>query len=246
MSGAITLDGRTAEQWRNDTGTPSPDSGVGDKTADATAAAANSATLPTTTQQQRPFAPETMYTTSPWVPKLMRGYIQRFDTVASAPSGYRWNFLYNPNEINVAYTLNPNARGADNQSAGANAGGYGGPSSIDFTFNLVIDRSFEVAYHGDPDGARHDVECLELLLGVSQVTPYLTSMAVMKIVLGTKMTFYGWITGASVQYLYFNQDMVPMRAQISVGARVYPIPPSANVQESLALPRASSGLRKRR
>lgn len=191
----------------------------------------------TATKAQRPFAPETMYTTSPWVPKIARGYIQRYDAVVDHPVGNKFSFLFNPNQVDVQYST-VQARSGANQDPAGNAGGGGGPSSVGVHFALLIDRSFEVAYHGDSEGVTHDVECLELMLGMDATTPYMSEGNVMKFVLATRLTFYGWVSGMAVSYLYFNQDMIPMRCSIDINTTIYPI--RMPVRESLTAPRPAA------
>lgn len=172
-----------------------------------------------------PFDDRIEFSSSPWVPRLVRGWGQNYNTATKKLGGAKFYFLFNPNQVNVTYGINPGARAGGNQDmAAALEGGGGGPSSISYSFGLMFDRTYEVAYNGDKEGVFRDVEALECVLGISQSMPYLTSGHVVRWVLGTDLVVYGAVQSLGVEYAYFNHDMIPMRCTMALSVLHIPIP----------------------
>lgn len=204
------VNGKTPAQWRQQQATE----GIA------------SSTIP-----QRPFAAETMYSTSPWAPKVTRGFLQVYNTQTFNAEGEKLNFLYNPNQFTVSYAIQDDAIPITSQDPVGNGGGVGGPTQIAVSFQLLFNRSFEVAYYHDQEGVRHDIDCLEHMLQVSAMSPYLTKTIVLKMVLGANLTFFAYVTALNITYAYFNQDMVPMQASVDITANIQPV--SFSTQENL-------------
>lgn len=170
-----------------------------------------------------PFDDRMQYSSSPWVSRLARGHVQRYDNALKRVVGTQFFFLFNPNQITVTYGVHGSAKSADDVDIAANVGGVGGPSQMGFSFKLLFDRSYEVAYGGNKEGCLKDVETLETMCGITSLRPFLSKGDVFRFVLGHNFVFYAWIERLSVEYINFSEDMVPMRCSVEIGATVYSI-----------------------
>lgn len=170
-----------------------------------------------------PFDDRIEFSTNPWVARLARGHIQKYDNGLKRVVGPKFYFLFNPNQISVSYGVHGSAKPTDEIDPEANKGGVGGPSEMGLGFKLMFDRSYEVAYNGSKQGVLKDVETLENMCGITNLRPFLTKVEIFRFVMGHNFVFYAWIERLGVEYINFSQDMVPMRCSIEIGATVYAV-----------------------
>lgn len=180
-----------------------------------------------------PFDDRMKFSTSPWVPKLARGSMQGWSAAERKAKGPQFFFLFNPNAITVSYSSSPVEKAAEAQDTTAPAG-VGGEGHVGLSFDLLFDRSYEVAYRGDKEGVLRDVKTMETMLAVTQLQPRIGAYEVLQVILGHDFVFYVTIPSLTVVYGHFNHDMIPMRCTMSISAKVFPLtaPQQANLNSA--------------
>lgn len=178
---------------------------------------------------------------------LRLGLIQQTDdwrAANSQPYPYGCRFMFNPPVINVQYNVATAQLPAAQQTVDQLAAQAIYPGSTAISFDLMFDRTYEVAYgpgQSNPQdlrkvGVYHDVQALERVVGVMQSTTYSTGrdtgpseittlgnmlMVPVYVLFGggannVGLAFVGYFTGITVQYTLFSQNMVPTRALVSL------------------------------
>lgn len=151
---------------------------------------------------------------------------------STGPQPGRINFLFNPQQVGITHSMNPNV--ATGQAAipdqtaamGTVYGIYGSTS-----FDLQFDRTFEVRYGRSTTGVYDDVAAFYKMLGVinSNGDPYGPLQQVqVQVYFGPVINMQGWISDFSVTYTAWSKTLVPIRAQVSVGMQL--------MQQALATP----------
>lgn len=167
--------------------------------------------------------------------KLSRGYLvqDKNDPAVKQnkhgrPLGLR--FLYNPTTVQVSYQLS-----TDIYPSGAAPGGgvalVGVPGSASLSFDLILDRTYDVWKNRRSRGIRYDVEQFQSMLAYTDDTPFIQPVS-MWVVFGNPMLkYYGFIQSFSVLYTNWTQAMVPYRGAISgITMQVLPSGKAQNVK----------------
>jgi hypothetical protein len=134
--------------------------------------------------------------------------------------GVRFNYLFNPSRIGVAWSVNNEY--LDRALQSTEAGGtpdttsMGPEGNAHVDIQLLLDRSPEVHEQSLPEGVLHDLGILQLLtmsngLLHPQPVEVRTGQGV-----ENNFRFVGMITNMSVDLTNFNEKMVPMRAAVSL------------------------------
>jgi hypothetical protein len=150
---------------------------------------------------------------------------------------YTFYFMYNPNEINMAYDFNP---GVLPQNEQEETGGFV-PALVagsSISFLLFLDRTIEMgtkASGGDRNmgspskrGVLHDLDVYEALVGRPEKGggPIISGPILVQF---TNQTFHGdvrsglnvtgHITSSSINMTHFNSKMIPLRCTIAIEMR---------------------------
>lgn len=162
-----------------------------------------------------------------WGGPLSRGVIYTppndpFTRNGQMPSG-RFHFLIQPHVLQTSYTVNETLDLVGYVDA-ASSGTYTGEppeGGFSMNFDLMIDRTYEVAEDPDFDGAWHDVSTLLKLTGFPEpngAAPRFISQRILRVMVGHPrvLMFDGMITNLTVDYTHFARSMVPMRAVIRI------------------------------
>jgi hypothetical protein len=184
---------------------------------------------------------------------LNRGYIIQDPTAYNGAAGgassgqtqpFCCNFLYNPNNIEVDYAVNPGALPWTQQ---ATPGAIFSSNMQTMSFDILFDRSYEISCLGnnpnvpaDPhniyqEGVRADVGALERCCGIynggtlfgGQGPLIMTPLQVIfgsnpcttnvnRISSGATLAFFGYVSNLSVTYTHFAYDMIPIRADVNL------------------------------
>lgn len=167
---------------------------------------------------QKPFHPQALY-----LPMLQggaplkRGYIYQ-DPLDPAtkdnPKGLPWglNFLYNPTDVSVSYSLStsifPNSKDIVNTTI------VGVPGAATVSWNLIMDRTFDVNADPDHPGIMEDIRHWEHMVGFSPERPFVQPVS-MRVRFGHEPSFYGYIQSFAVLYSQWTQDMRPYRGGLT-------------------------------
>ena len=168
------------------------------------------------------------------------GYIEQADFMASALGlvrPYKVRFLYNPESLSVGYAANDAVLPPEVQSSEMNAAQALISNMQSIGFSLFFDRTYELNSPNVPmsdvykkqleQGVYADIAALERVVGIYDgqgpilkmpmrlyFGPRYAGPAVQK---GRPLAYFGYINSLSVVYSLFTKDMVPVRAQVSVG-----------------------------
>lgn len=153
----------------------------------------------------------------PWAEDIERGFIANHQP----PGPYRLRFLYNPNHIDLSFQLSGSLTAIDQTAGIPTAGAIGGHT---VGFKLLFDRHYEVAYGSDQIGVWQDIEVLKGLVGATANQGFMIQQA-LKFCFSTKLygTFYGFIHTMEIAMGLFSKSMVPMMAEVSIGATFVPV-----------------------
>lgn len=156
------------------------------------------------------------YPALPWAGPVFRGFIANHQP----PGPFRLRFMFNPNQIDLGFTLNQNQLAFDQQANIATAGSIGG-HSIGFT--MYFNRQYEVAYRGDKLGVYKDINILKALVGIQANNGWMIMQA-LKFVFSDTLdgVFYGFIDSLGVKLGPFSEKMVPLMAEVQVSATFVP------------------------
>lgn len=189
-----------------------------------------------------PFDSRVRYTMGPHgrAVSVQRGWIEE-DTSTGlythAGGARRVDFLYNPASIGTSYGMGaqeesiPLPPGMDPRDT---SGAYQGVTNQTLNFDLLFDRSFEVAA-GDPNGAWRDAKAFLTLVGVEDENA-LTSSAGEGVGVGVMMfvpvwfrfgarsplRYFGVIRSLGINFTLFSPAQIPYRCAISVSAQLMP------------------------
>lgn len=149
-------------------------------------------------------------------------------TPAGIPDRVKLRFLYNPSDFTVGYSptdaviQNPDTSGSD---AAASATLLGA-STTTCSFSLLFDRTYEVnaalntpgSQFSHLTGVNVDTVVFQQLLGIPLNGNGFPLYLPIQLYLGgvNTLAFYGVVNNSSVTYTHFSQNMVPLRAVVSV------------------------------
>jgi hypothetical protein len=168
--------------------------------------------------------------------RIKRGWIQ------SEEDNLRVNFLFNPSSLDLSHTIDPSMVRNPDQAPSADVMDPDYPTIGSSTgVKLLYDRTYEL-FSAPKDGKMGfankygvwaDVAAWYVFLGLLPEMPdswensiitdpptYRTSY----LFVGPKMVYYGWVTGISVAYSHWNQEMVPARCAVDVSFQLLPSP----------------------
>jgi hypothetical protein len=186
---------------------------------------------------------------------VQRGWIEE-DTTAGlythSGGARRVDFLFNPATISTNYSMGaqeesiPLPPGMDPRDS---SGVYQGVTNQHLSFELLFDRSFEVA-GGDSDGVWRDAKAFLTLVGVEDESALAgangsgTAIGVMMFVpvwvrFGARspLRYFGVIRSLGINYTLFSPTQIPIRGAISVSVQLMP----KNVSTSSASPEFDRG-----
>jgi hypothetical protein len=172
---------------------------------------------------------------------LRQGIIQQTDAWANSnkqPSPYRLNFIYNPSDIEVGYSIDPSVLPSTmlTEAQAAATAFYPGMTTVSFA--LLFDRTYECwdgGLHGGKAGSSiysrlgvyADIGAFERLTGSSMADGRQNNMlAIPQIMIfggGTLhpgLSYVGFINSGQVSYTHFSRHMVPVRAALQVSATI--------------------------
>lgn len=166
--------------------------------------------------------------------RIKRGWIQ------DEKNGNRVNFLLNPSELDLSHNIDPSNVRQDSQAPPDDVTdpwytGTGSSTGV----KLLYDRTYELFSAGaggklgfaNTYGVWADVAAWYTYLGMLDKMPtnWQNSMIVKPaqlrtsyLYVGSKLVYYGWVTGLNVTYSHFTQTMVPQRCSVDVGFQILP------------------------
>jgi hypothetical protein len=154
--------------------------------------------------------------------KLSRGYIMqdqndqlvRDRNPGGKPLGLQ--FLYNPTEVNVGYSISTDITPKDAQPNQATSAVLGVPGSTSLSFNLILDRTYDVWQNRRHIGIRADIEQFERMLQYTPELPFVQPVN-MYVVFNSynRMKYYGFFQNFQVVYTHWTQAGVPYRGGIT-------------------------------
>ncbi len=168
---------------------------------------------------------------------------------------YTLYFLYNPNEVDVAFTVDQSqmpanylfSQGVSSGSSGFNSATTAAPITAAQTvsWTLLFDRTYDMLYDSNPDGNRgvlKDVGALYLLMGTFTSVGAVPMSTLCEVVFGQTDNgdiwgFTGFISGAQITYPIFRHNMIPSRAQVGLSMTalyVAATPPPGSTTSSAA------------
>lgn len=176
---------------------------------------------------------------------LRLGLVQQTDDWAVATGQgrpYACRFMFNPPIINMQYNVATTQLPAAQQTSDQLAANAIYPGSTLGSFNLLFDRTYEVAYGPNATnsldlrkvGVYHDIQAMERVVGVSEAAKYsggadnkdvyaMGNMLMVPVYIlfggganNVGLSYVGYFTSMLVEYTLFAQNMVPTRAQVSL------------------------------
>jgi hypothetical protein len=142
---------------------------------------------------------------------------------------YTLNFLYNPGEVDVAFTVDQSAMPSNylfgtgnNDSFNTTTAPITAAQTVSWT--LLFDRTYDMMYDPDPNGNRgvlKDIGALYLLMGTFVSNAAVPMSTLCEVVFGQTDNgdiwgFTGFISGASIAYPIFRHNMIPSRASVQL------------------------------
>lgn len=152
--------------------------------------------------------------------KLVRGsiYQDKNDPLVNyRPLGFQ--FLYNPTEWEVDYSLDTSRYPTQSApQAGSNLPTLGVPGAASLSFNLILDRTWDVnnprAGMAYKYGINVDVAQFQKMVGYSAKSPFIQAVA-LRLVFSPTLNYYGFITNFAVLYSQFTTNMRCYRGGIT-------------------------------
>lgn len=180
---------------------------------------------------------------------LRQGIIQQQDDAIDKSHGqkfpYACRFMFNPPGIQVSYAADLSQLTPNTQTPAQTAGSYIGPGQTNFSFNLLFDRTYEVAYGPTISptiaadlrniGVYRDIGALESIVNArnnfaanpSDIMQNMSLVPVYIIFGGGNggqngapvagLSYSAYITSMEVTYSLFSSKMVPTRAGVALG-----------------------------
>lgn len=201
---------------------------------------------------ERPHDPRSLYLPMLRGKKLSRGYLvqdKNDPAVAQNPGGKPrgLRFLYNPTTVQVSYQLS-----TDIYPSAAAPGSaiplIGVPGSASLSFDLILDRTYDVWKDPASRGIRYDVEQFQHMLGYNENTPFIQPVSLFVVFGNPVLKYYGFVQSFSIVYTNWTQAMVPYRGalsgvtmQVLPSGRVKHLRPNVNAASKAAGLTTSSG-----
>jgi hypothetical protein len=166
--------------------------------------------------------------------QIRRGWIQKEE------GDERVNFMFNPSQLDLSHNIDPNNVRLDSQTPPDDVADPWYTSSGSTTgVKLLYDRTYELFSapaggslgFANQYGVWADVAAWYKYLGMLDEMPtswdnsLITKPAQLftsYLFIGAKMVFYGWVTGLSVTYSHWTQEMVPQRCSVDIGFQILP------------------------
>jgi hypothetical protein len=162
---------------------------------------------------------------------MKRGWVQ------TTEDNLRVNFLFNPSQLDLSHGVNTDlARNPDYTPTDDVMSIDYASTGSSLSVKLLYDRTYELVGNASTNfatryGVWADVAAWYVLLGMLPEMPadwkdsMIVAPATIKQVylfLGLRMVFYGWLTGASVTYTHWNQQMIPVRCSVDLQMELLP------------------------
>lgn len=170
--------------------------------------------------------------------KIQRGWIQ---TSEEETDQYRINFLFNPSQLDLVHSIDPNNTRLDAQTPPDDVTDpYYTSTGSSTGVKLLYDRTYELfSSPKDPAnqsfankyGVWADVAAWYVFTGMLPDMPtdwtdsLITQPAQMRrafLFVGPNLVYYGWVTGVNVTYSHWTQNMIPQRCSVDVGFQILP------------------------
>lgn len=171
-----------------------------------------------TNEKRNPPPDGRMFRPLPFAGPIARGYI----TEHQPPGPGRCYFMYNPNQLSYSFEVAKDLVAPDATASVPTNGPVGGTT---VSLSLLFVRQFEVAYGRDTKGVWRDIDALRYLIGITDPDSIGFGWTkTLMFVFGAdhSMVFYGAITSMSVTLTLFSEKMVPMAAEVVIGASWMP------------------------
>jgi hypothetical protein len=223
---------------------PSNDTGLVGGAIGGTIVTSTRATSPTFSKTNPPFStsvagkvPKTVDSASRGDDgKIVRGFIRREnDTDKADPtSGYRLNFMYNPETIQRQFIAYLDQGALDPFNSINGSGNLAAPPGIlDFSFELMFDRQLEVFRDDNHPGTKVDYDYFDLVVrgvvpGVSAIPDngvMMVNPRNITVVFGPDLTVTGKPYNASVSFDKFSHKMTPTRIRVLMQMKVLTVGP---------------------
>lgn len=153
--------------------------------------------------------------TGTWGNGLFKGRIMDNFKPGTGGDGIRRNlyFLYNPSAIAASYALNTDVLAPANMVQATEIGL--GVAQQSFSFSLLFNRMYEVAYDGSTKGVNADVEALEALLHFTSMQPSIQFIP-LKFFFGAHWSVVGVVNSISLRYTMFSREMIPTHCEVDL------------------------------
>jgi hypothetical protein len=151
----------------------------------------------------------------PHSPLLYKGRIRDNYKIGTGGDGIRRNlyFLYNPSAITASYTLNTDVLAPANLAKATEIGL--GVAQQSFSFTLLFNRMYEVAYDKSNKGVNVDVEALEAMLHFTSQQPSIQFIP-LKFFFGAHWSVVGVVNSINLRYMMFSHEMVPTHCEVDL------------------------------
>lgn len=167
--------------------------------------------------------------------RIKRGWIQSAESDAQ-----RVAFLFNPSSLELGHSIDPSlgrqqsqvpvddVMSADYPTIGSSTGVK---LLYDRTYELFSAKSAGMTSFANQYGVWADVAAWYVYMGMLPEMPsswddsIITSPPIYKtsyLFVGPKMAFFGWVTGISVAYSHWTQEMIPTRCAVDVSFQLLP------------------------
>lgn len=171
--------------------------------------------------------------------RIQRGWIQSTD-------GKRVNFLFNPSQLDLTHTVDPDAAlnpaqkidGDLNPDYVYTASSTGVRLLYDRTYELFSPDSSGKTNFANKYGVWADVAAWYTFVGMLRRMPtawddsFITAPPQYNpawLFVGPSMAYYGWVNSINVTYSHWTQAMVPSRCAVDIGFQILPYAKKAPV-----------------
>lgn len=169
---------------------------------------------------------------------LKQGILQQTDEMVTGPQRfpYACRFMFNPTTLDVGYSVNEMAFDPSKLTPDQAAADLIAPGTTQLSFNLLFDRTYEVAYPTRAGaknlkniGVYADIAMLESVVGARYNFAPTAAGVIQQMGIrpcyfifgggggAVGLTFIGAITSMTVTYSSFSERMVPVRAGVQIG-----------------------------
>lgn len=166
---------------------------------------------------------------------IKRGWIQ------DEQAAKRVNFLFNPSQLDLSHAINPEAVATYKQQRPVDVmDPYYTSTGSSTSLKLLYDRTYELfSAPGTGQGKNlanrygvyADVAAWYVFLGMLEEMPETWEDTLMEqpaqlkaayLFVGPKLVYFGWVSGISVTYSHWTQNMIPSRCAVDVSFTILP------------------------